>query len=51
MACRGSTDRSGKYVRSTMSNGFIDWLQTVCDRIADLEEQGKTLIECGDTAG
>ncbi len=51
MACRGSTDRSGKYVRCTMSNGFIDWLQTVCDRIADQEEQGKTLIESGDTAG
>ncbi|MBS5049201.1 MAG: hypothetical protein KHZ29_04885 [Desulfovibrionaceae bacterium] len=34
-----------------MSNGFIDWLQTVCDRIADQEEQGKTLIESGDTAG
>lgn len=34
-----------------MSNGFIDWLQTVCDRIADQEEQGKALIESGDTAG
>ncbi len=33
-----------------MDNVFIDWLQTVCDQIADQEKRGKAFIERGDTA-
>ena len=34
-----------------MNNAFSDWLQMVCDRIADQETRGKALIESGDTEG
>lgn len=34
-----------------MSNEFIDWLQTVCDSVAEWETRGRALIESGDAEG
>lgn len=34
-----------------MDNAFVKWLQTLCDRIADMETRGKALAESGDAEG
>lgn len=34
-----------------MNNAFVEWLQAVCGRIADMETRGRALAESGDAAG
>ncbi|MCH5276871.1 MAG: hypothetical protein J1E80_03435 [Desulfovibrionaceae bacterium] len=34
-----------------MNNAFVEWLQTVCGRIADVETRGRACVERGDAEG
>lgn len=34
-----------------MNNAFVKWLQTLCERVADMEARGRALVESGDAEG
>lgn len=34
-----------------MSNDFVEWVQTLCERIADLEKRGGACVDSGDAEG